>query len=386
MTYNHPQFRNMAGRLAELFDSEEGERILRLITRLSDSGDGRGSLTEETPVDKPEKLRVGIWEATGDGSFVRVNTGDLSYLWASAQKIPPKGPRRRVVLVGESVARGTLYDPHFTPAEALQKMMDAACGPDKIEVVDLARTDLTHEPLQELIVQALHLQPDALVIFAGNNWGLLPALSEERLLEAPARFRETGSWRGVKEVYESVLIAKSRQTLSLLEEIIQERHIPVVFLLPEFNLADWVTEIDCPPLLDSEETEAWLRAKSEAEQLLKGADWEQAQSQGERLLELDQGTTPAGPNVLAAVSQKRGERQTAKTFLEMARDAVLSLPFIKTPRCHSVIQQTIREGAAAHGVHLIDLPREFANYLHGELPDRRLFIDYCQIGSASCRE
>ena len=301
------------------------------------------------------------------------------HFWANVQKIPPKGPRRRIVLVGESVARGFLYDPHFTPAEALQKMMDAACGPDQIEVVDLARTDLTHEPLQELIVQALHLQPDALVIFAGNNWGLLPALSEERLLEAPARFRETGSWRGVKEVCESNLITKSRQTLSLLKEISQERHIPVVFLLPEFNLADWVTEIDCPPLLDSEETEAWLRAKSEAEQLLKGADWEQAAPLGERLWELDQGTTPAGPNILAEVSQKRGDRQTARRFLELARDAVASLPFQKTPRCHSVIQQTIREGAAAHGIHLIDLPREFANYLRGELPDRRLFIDYCHL-------
>src|SRR6185369_17114880 len=108
MNYNHPQFRNMAGQLAELFDSEEGERILRLITWLADSGDGRGSLTEETPGDKPEKLRGGIWEATGDGSFVRVNTGEPMHFWANVQKIPPKGPRRRIVLVGESVARGFL--------------------------------------------------------------------------------------------------------------------------------------------------------------------------------------------------------------------------------------------------------------------------------------
>ena len=380
MNYNHPQFRNMAGRLAELFDSEEGERILRLITQLSDSGDGRGSLTEETPVDQPEKLRVGAWEETNEGtgrSFVRVNTGDPMHFWASVQKIPPKGSRRRVVLVGESVARGFLYDPHFTPAEALQKMMDATCGPDKIEVVDLARTDLTHDQLQALIVQALHLEPDALVIFAGNNWGAL--WSDERMLEVPSRFRETGSWRGVKEVCESVLIAKSRQTLSLLKGIIQERRIPVVFMLPEFNLADWITECDCPPLLNSEENEEWMGAKSEAEQLLQGNDWEKAQHLGERLLELDQGTTPAGPNVLAEVSQKSGDRETAKTFLEMARDAVLSLPFHKTPRCYSVVQQTIREGAAAHGIHLVDLPREFTNYPDGEIPNRRLFIDYCHL-------
>ena len=381
MNYNHPQFRDMARRLAEAFESEEGERILRLITQLSASRDGRNSLPEEPEASggKSTKIRVGAWEETRDGSFVRTNTGDPSYLWASVQKIPSKGPRRRVVLVGESVARGFLYDPHFTPAEALQKIMDATCGPDEIEVVDLARTDLTHEQLQELIVQALHLEPDALVIFAGNNWGLLPALSEERLLEVPSRFRDTGSWRGVKEVCESFLIAKSRQTLSLLEGIIKERRIPVVFLLPEFNLADWVTECDCPPLLNSEENEAWMRAKSEAEQLLKGNDWEKAQRLGERLLELDQGTTPAGPNVLAEVSQKRGDRQTAKMFLEMARDAVLSLPFHKTPRCYSVVQQTIREGAAAHGIHLVDLPREFTNYLSGEIPNRRLFIDYCHL-------
>src|SRR5690349_10016389 len=235
MNYNHPQFRDMAGRLAELFDSEEGERILRLITQLSDSGDGRGSLTEEAPVDKPEKVRVGTWEATNEGtecSFVRVDTGDPTHLWANVQKIPPKDSRRRVVLVGESVARGYLYDPYFTPAKALQKMMDAACGPDKIEVVDLARTDLIHEQLQELIVQALHLQPDALIIFAGSNWGGV-GWSNERLFDVPSRLRETGSWRGVKELCESVLMAKSRQTLSLLEGIIQERRIPVVFMLPE---------------------------------------------------------------------------------------------------------------------------------------------------------
>jgi hypothetical protein len=374
MNYNHPQFRNMAGRLAQLFESEEGKHILRLITRLSDSPGGHGSLTEE-----PEKLRVGAWEATNDGTFVRINTGEPLYLWANVQKIPPKGPRRRIVLVGESVARGFLYDPHFTPAQALQKIMDAACGPDKIEVVDLARTDLTYEQLQELITQALHLEPDALVIFAGNNWGVLPAMSEERLLDMASRFRADGSWRGVKEACESFLIANARQTLSLLEGVVKERGIPVVFLLPEFNLVDWVTECDCPPLLDSEENEAWVRSKCEAEQLLKGNDWEKAERLGERLLQLDQCATTAGPNVLAEVSQKRGDHQTARTFLEMARDAIMGLPFEQTPRCYSVIQQTMREGAAAHGIHLVDLPREFTKFLGGAAPDRRLFLDYCHL-------
>jgi hypothetical protein len=384
MNYNHPQFKDMAGRLAQLFESAEGERVLRLITRLSDTRPERGSSTEELkkPAGTPEKLRVGTWEATNEAvgrSFVRVDTGVPWHLWANVPKIPPKGPRRRIVMIGESVARGHLFDPHFTPALALQQIMSDACGPDETEIVDLARTNLSYEQLQELITQSLHLEPDALVIFAGNNWSVLSAQSEEKLLDVAYAFRAAGSWRGVKELCESILIANARQTLRSLQGIVREHGIPVVFVLPEFNLVDWHTECDCPPMLNGEETEAWLRAKCQAEQLLKSNDWEKAEYLGERLMQLDQSTTSAGPNILAQVSQKRGDNQTARTFLEMARDAIVCLPFTDTPRCYSVTQQTIREGAAAHGVHLVDLPREFTKYLSGETADRRLFLDYCHL-------
>ena len=381
MNYNHPQFREMAGRLAQLFDSKEGERILRLITQLSAAPDGSPS-EQKKPGDTPGKVRVGIWEATNEAngrSFVRVNTGDPWHLWANVQKIPPKGPRRRVVLIGESAARGYLYSPRFTPAQALQQMMNAACGPAKIEIVDLARSNLVFEPLLELITQSLHLEPDALVIFAGNNWFPLAFASQEHLPEMASAFRDAGSWRGVKESLESFLIADTRRTLRLLAEIVRERGIPVVFVLPEFNLADWVTESDCPPLLDSEQTEAWLQARSEAEQLLKGDAWEKAEALGKRLIELDQGTTAAGPNILAEVSRKRGDQEATRTFLELARDSMVCWPGRQTPRCFSVIQQTIREEAAAHGVHVVDLPREFTRHLGGEAADRRLFLDYCHL-------
>src|SRR5829696_7984535 len=160
MNNYHPQFRDMAGRLAQLLDSAEGERILRLITQLSAPPNDSSTEELKKPDDTPGKLRVGIWEATDEPtgrSFVRVNTGDPWHLWANVQKIPPKGPRRRVVLVGESAAKGFLYHPRFTTAQALQQIMNAACGPAKIEVVDLARNNLLQAQLQELITQALHL-------------------------------------------------------------------------------------------------------------------------------------------------------------------------------------------------------------------------------------
>ena len=45
----------------------------------------------------------------------------------------------------------------------------------------------------------------------------------------------------------------------------------------------------------------------------------------------------------------------------------------------------MREEAAAHGVHLIDLPREFTKYLGGEIADRRLFLDYCHLSLEGIR-
>ena len=379
MKSHHPQFKDTAGRLAQLFESEEGERILRLITQLSLT---QNDSVSAEPVDAGGKICVGTWEAVDDAqgrSFVRVETGDPLHLWANVQTIPPKGSRYRIVLLGESVARGYLYDPHFNPALALQAMMNSACGASEIEVIDLARTDLTHKLLQDMINSALHLEPDALVIFSGNNWHPLLNPRDDEILDMTSALREAGSWRAIKELMEATLAAKAKETLRALGKITYAHRIPVVLVLPEFNLADWLTDCDCPPMLNSNDTAAWLKARGEAEELLKGDRWEQAEPLGRRMMELDEGTAAAGANILAEVSRRRGDHAAAKTFFELARDASVCWPFRLSPRCFSVIQQTIRGHAAAHGVRVIDSPREFTRYLEGKAADRSLFLDYCHL-------
>lgn len=384
MNKYHQQFKDKADRLAQLFESEEGERILRLITQLSATQNHAGTSTEEPsePTDPAEKTLVGIWEAVDDvhgRSFVRVETGERWYFWANVQRIPPKGSRRRIVLVGESVARGLLYDPQFNPALALQAMMNAACGASEIEVIDLARTDLAQKPLLNLLSSAMHLEPDALVVFSGNNWHPFIQATVDERLEMASALRRASSWRAIKELGESTLIVKTKEVLHSLGKIVHARRIPVVFVLPEFNLADWRTECDCPPMLNSDDTAAWLGARGEAEELLKGDQWEKAEPLGQRLMELDEGTASAGPNILAEVSRRRGDHKAERTFLELARDASICLPFPNSPRCFSVIQQTIREQAAARGVSVVDLPRKLTRYLGGKAADRSLFLDYCHL-------
>ena len=63
--------------------------------------------------------------------------------------------------MGESVAGDTLRSALQSSA-GVAKDDERGLRTSEIEVVDLARTDLMHEPLQEMITPALHLEPDAL--------------------------------------------------------------------------------------------------------------------------------------------------------------------------------------------------------------------------------
>jgi len=387
------RLKETASRLATLFESDE--RVLKLMRQLADAQCNGHSLPPEIAAETRTELaneagpvRVGTWEATTGAngrSFVRVQMSDPWHLWANVQRIPPKSRRRRILLVGESVARGLLFDPHFNPALALQEILSAACGPSEIEVIDLARTDLTHKLLQKLISSVVVLEPDALIVFASNNWHPLASPTTDDLLDLAAVLREKDSWRGVKEFVESSLTVKAEQTLRSLGDTISQRGIPVVFVVPEFNLADWRTECYSPPLLDNNETAAWLRIRREAEELLNGDQWASAEVLGLQLMQLDEGTTAAGPNVVAEVRRRRGDHAAARTFLEMGRDASVCWPFMISPRCFSVVQEAIRSRAATYGIRVVDLPYEFGRHLGGEVPDRRLFLDYCHLSLEGIR-
>jgi hypothetical protein len=52
---------------------------------------------------------------------------------------------------------------------ALQMILEEQFGKDQIEVIDLARTNLSYQ-LRDLSLAALQLEPDIAVFFAGNNW------------------------------------------------------------------------------------------------------------------------------------------------------------------------------------------------------------------------
>jgi len=345
--------------------------------------------SEHFPKDEVDAGRVGIWEPrleSAGTAYIRRSGDDSWTFWADVERIEPKNKRKRIVLLGESVARGFFYDPKFNPAAALSTIIESVSGPDSIEVIDLARSDLLLDGLFTLAHSAISLDPDVFVMLAGNNWyvpGTAPVIEPEEIARI---LRWERRWAPVTRFIES----RTRETIQVflhkLGALSRERGIPVVFLLPEFNLVDWRNEYPIPGMIpSSENARRWRKLKSDAEAAFAKGELDQAASLATEMARLAVEPEVASTELLAHILLSRGEREEARRLLERARDISLGLPVTRSPRCFAVIQKAVRDFAPSEGITLVDLPQRFAEYLDGDLPDRRLFHDYCHLTSDGIR-
>lgn len=372
--------RPFTARLAELLATEDGTQTLAVLQRLGRTIARRG---DEEPTVR-ESLQLGVWgpELHPDGTvdFVRSESRAAEWrFWADVERIPPKrGPR--VVLLGESVARGYLFDPAITPARMLEAALSSVAGLEDAEVVDLARSDLTQAGLPPLFDLLPALEPDAAVLFAGNNW---PNLSYEAddLQRLATALRQEG-YAGCRRVLiDEILGPRCRSTMDSLAASAEEFDIPVVVIVPEFNLMDWRPEpAVLTPLLRGGRHVEWLEARRLVERALAEGRHEEAERYAVELTALDGGTSAVGPDLLGRVALALGRTEEARSALEAARDAVCGTMVAHSPRCPAVVQEALRDSAARHGFEVVDLPEMFARRDGGDaLPDRTLFLDYCHL-------
>jgi hypothetical protein len=328
----------------------------------------------------PTPGAVGIWEPGPDGHERSAARRKEWQFWANVRVIPPKGTRKRVLLLGESVARGFSYDPDLNPAQLLEAALAEALG-QPVEVVDLARSDLNGPGLASLVAQTPALAPDAVVVFAGNNWFLYD--KRERHLEAAA-LRERGAL-GLKELREGQLSAFIEQTLR--PQIVQlSASVPVVVVVPEINLMDWRLDAEADaPWLPPGQNRRWLEDRAAARGALAEGDLDRAQALARGMVDIDGGTAASGWTLLADCASARGDLATTRDCLEKARDAHLWDFTHQTPRTLSVTQQALRGFALAGRIAVVDLPACFAAWQGGGLPGRRLFLDYCHLTSEGMR-
>jgi hypothetical protein len=332
---------------------------------------------------------IGIWckrsDANGTRYVRRSNAGSAGRLaferWADTEVIPPKSTRRRVVLLGESVARGYFYDPIHTPAAVLQTLL-ARQLPEGAEVIDLAANDLSSAELLDLLTKVPALAPDALVIFAGNNWASAPlrlAAEDIDTRQSAAAALRTGGVPALKQLLEERLLRRIAEQLRMLPRLLQAMNIPAVVVVPEFNLTGWRSDpSNNAPWLTGAANRNWWEHHRRAQQALEEHDAAGAISHAEAMLALDAGVTHNALEIIGAALADSGRRSQARSVLERARDARIWDVANLSPRSYTSIQEGLRR-AASERVRIVDVPAILSRMSASGLPDSSVFMDYCHL-------
>lgn len=379
--------KRLSDEIAAQVHKEQKGNFAQLLSfaRLVDGGAPPMSRAEEVPAEG----RIGVWQREdGAGHFVRdlAATADWAY-WAQEHSLPIHCEGTRVLFLGESAARGMFYDPGYTPAGVLQGILAKQQGEQPPVVVDLARTNASMNTLRQTARQAEQLQPDAVVIFAGNNWaGNRSYLGEEHTFVLASSLRD-GGVHGLRRELEMIL---SREVERLVEDVAAlyaVRGVPVCWVLPEFNLADWRDpKLHAHWLAEPGANEAWLAHLSRAEAMLTAKDFAGARAAGETMLALDKGDCAATAYLLAECHHGLGQEVERRQYLEMARDAsVVDFTRSYSPRMTSLIRKLLHDGAARAGHEVVDLAEVFAEASGTRVPGQDLFLDYCHLTSEGIR-
>ena len=287
-----------------------------------------------------------------------------------------KSSKARVVLVGESVARGFPYDPQFNCMIALEEFLNLATGSDDAEVIDLAQNGLTYHGLIELFESALALKPDAFVVFAGNNWRVPLGVQLDRIEEI---LNAGKGWQAVIGYIKEEVRQAVQALVARLSELSARHSIPVVFVIPDFNAVDWQTSYDWRnPLLVGAQSRQWQQLRIESESALAYHDYSKAAALARAMIDLDGGASTAPYETLATCSRLLGDNAEARRFIDQAGDIRLCVPVLKQPYCSPIIRDTLRSQCSQQVV-MVDLPARISELLSGALPDRKLFLDSCHM-------
>jgi tetratricopeptide (TPR) repeat protein len=204
----------------------------------------------------------------------RANVPSPPPIWVAAKK--PEGVRR-VVLLGESAAAGfPMTDYHL--GRLVQARWNARFPNERIEVINLSMVAVNSHALREFAREAMALDPDMIVLYAGHNEVIgpfgpaakfgppasSPALSR---LSLAVRRTHTGravesflalfanksgppqQWRGLDEFHgvsvandDPALAAMLANTEANFRDIVrraQKSDAKVLFVIPAINLEDW---------------------------------------------------------------------------------------------------------------------------------------------------
>lgn len=325
--------------------------------------------------------RIGVWERRPHHNRYERIPGRWDR-WADVDGFSrtPDGPR--VLVLGESAARGLFYDPFVTLANLVEDCLRKP-GHGQVEVIDLARTGARVDHLLETAAAAKDLAPDAVVVFAGNNWKYGLHDRTPAMREAEAESLRRGGVAGLLAHREAALAELAADFVHKMCDLF-EGLAPVLFVLPESNLLDWRPQPLVPVLGDGREA-AWLRQDRAVAEAAAREDWDGVLDGAEVLSAMDGGASDGVHRHVAAAHLARGDRSAALAAFRRARDVRLWSDVVDPAWLPTVGADAARRTAAARGALVADLAELFPSLTTSGIPDAALFLDSCHLTARGLR-
>ncbi|MYW94289.1 hypothetical protein G3I59_27740 [Amycolatopsis rubida] len=303
--------RQRADRLAALLGDAAGAQILAELQKLAVRRQRPGPAGERIP-------ELGPWRVEPDTALRRTDwPPEELESWAPVEYLPPAGDARRVVLIGESAARGWPFEHGQSCGQVLQRQL----GGEGYQCVDLAKTGATGAVLNTLVDRLDLAAPDVVIAFAGNNWAepffRLGLAGEIEVRDTLADALREGGYAALRERFLSVVThAYAQGFLERLAALRQRCPAEVVVVVPEFNLRGWVPPADIEtPVLPPAALASWHDLKDQAGHAAETGRWAEIAPLAAAMAALDQGTSsiPGWLRGRAALATRRRRGRRSRT-------------------------------------------------------------------------
>jgi hypothetical protein len=328
---------------------------------------------------------IGTWHPkiqNGEVIFLRQKQSDSIFWESSRSQIKYKKPpnTKRLCFIGESAAAGMFFTPNYSPAIALASHL-SQFSKTKWDVVDLTRSCMNVGGLLATCKASLQLDPDFVIIIAGNNW-FSDVIFEH---DAPVSKRrtyldifETLGAVGLAQNYKNSLETVAEKAMQKIVEISKGSTAEFIFALPASNYADW--ERRCPIYWLGKDTAQWYELYRLATKALENARYEEALKIGCKMLTIDGKVSPTSNRIIANALIALGRPDEAYGYCVAESDyAVMYDQLTSFPGMPSFVRKICKKFNDPNNMTIIDLEDIFIDYLGTKILDKSLFVDYCHM-------
>lgn len=359
--------------LANKLKQSDSQELINL------SGELLRNKYKKSDAKRPNLGCVGIWlyDEASEKFILNQEVSEEWRFWNNQYAIEKYTKAdKRIVFLGESSARGYFYDPEYTPSIELKHLLEKYAQ-EEYEVVDLAKTDLTHERLIELIEAVVQLKPDEVILYSGNNWNA-SALWNDDDIETKLTILSTLKYEGLKgleRLVETYLSKQVQQFYEAIKDQLISAGIDVTIIVPDYNVFDWKNEdTSVVSIADAGE----FFQNKQLKQLKK---WN-AEKNYDEIIKLGEQFTLEnvyhieGLNYIAKAYLTTGNVKLAEKVLRRINDISHLFPQVYTPRIHSIVQGEMATNSL--GIKVIQLTELIERNNH-IIADKTVFLDYCHL-------